>query len=131
MRHVITRLSDEGLVVEVFDLEGEPLFDPMTHEPTQAMKDITALFATVFQLVTNKIAINGHVSSRPFVARDTRIWDTSTMRAQIVRGLLETGGLPAERIHRLTGYADRQLVATNPLAARNNRLEFILIRSDR
>ncbi len=131
MRHVITRLSDEGLVVEVFDLEGEPLFDPMTHEPTQAMKDITALFATVFQLVTNKIAINGHVSSRPVVARDTRIWDTSTMRAQIVRGLLETGGLPAERIHRLTGYADRQLVATNPLAARNNRLEFILIRSDR
>ena len=65
------------------------------------------------------------------MARDTRIWDTSTMRAQIVRGLLETGGLPAERIHRLTGYADRQLVATNPLAARNNRLEFILIRSDR
>ena len=28
MRHIATRLTDEGLVIEIFDVEGAPLFKP-------------------------------------------------------------------------------------------------------
>jgi chemotaxis protein MotB len=42
--------------------------------------------------------------------------------------LLESGGLAARRIHRVTGHADRKLAVANPMAARNNRIEIILLR---
>ena len=34
MRHIVSRVTDEGLVVEVFALEGSPLFLPRSDTPT-------------------------------------------------------------------------------------------------
>ena len=37
LRHIVTRVTDEGLIVELFDLPGEVLFQPRTDTPTPVM----------------------------------------------------------------------------------------------
>ena len=78
--------------------------------------------------VTNPIAVNGFVRSQPVVRADNPIWPLSSARADTVRNLLETSGMPPDRIRRVTGHADRKPVATNPMSIRNNRVEVTLLR---
>lgn len=126
-RHVVTRLTDEGLVVEVFDIPGAPLFDGET-EPTAQMQDIAAAISEVFRLVTNEIAIQGHTASVPLAVRDNPVWERSAARADRVRQLLTGSNIAPERMQRVTGFADRKPVLTDRLSERNNRIEVILLR---
>lgn len=130
LRHVQTRLTDEGLVVELSDLEGEPLFTGRTDAPTALAIELTEVVAKVFGLVENPVAINGHIAALPEVLIEDPSWDLSASRAMRTRQLLEHAGMDPGRTLRVTGYADRKLGYRNPMAARNNRIELILIRSD-
>jgi len=130
LKHVATRLTDEGLIVEIFDLPGLPLFKVGTTTPTATMKDLARMLAELFRLVTNGVAIEGHIRALPIVLAHDPSWDLSTSRAQAVRGLLQGDGLPAARVQRVTGWGNRRPVTENPMAVRNNRVEVILLRSD-
>ncbi len=129
-RHVTTRLTDEGLIIEIFDLDGAPLFAPGTAEPEPVTREIAAMLTRVVGLVGNGIAVSGHVRAAPEVLKVNPSWDLSTTRAQAMRVLLEEGGLADARVRRVTGEADREPVAANPMAVRNNRVEIVLLRSD-
>jgi chemotaxis protein MotB len=131
LRHVVTEVSDEGLVVELFDLEGVPLFVGDTAEPSAVLRDLATMLADVFALTTNSLAVQGHVRSYPIMLIDNPVWDLSAERAQVMRGLLEGKGLDPKRVQRVTGFADRMPATGNPMAARNNRLEVVLLRRDR
>jgi chemotaxis protein MotB len=130
-RHILTRVTDEGLVIELFDLEGAPLFEEKTAQPTKLMQDLVILLASISQLVENAIAVEGHTKSKPIVLASNPVWDLSTERANQMRILLQEKGVAGERMRRVTGHADREPVAQNPMSVRNNRLEVILLRSDR
>ena len=129
MRHIVTRITDEGLVIEMFDLEDIPLFEPGTDRPRQILSDLVALVAGTARSVTNGIAIGGHVSAVPIVRIRSEVWETSAARATAVRGLLESTGIDPARVKRVTGHADREPVVTDTMAARNNRIEVILLRA--
>lgn len=131
LEHIVTRITDEGLVVELFSLEGAPLFDPSSAEPTQLMRDLTTLVASIARSVTNKIAIGGHVRAVPLMLQENPNWDLSTERSRRVRLLLEENDTPAKRISRITGHADREPVLPDPMAIRNDRMEIILLREKR
>ena len=81
-------------------------------------------------IVKNKIAIGGHVASRPVVALVESPWTVSTARAQATRELLEGAGTSAGRIHRVTGHGDRNPVTVNGMAPRNSRVEIVLLRNE-
>lgn len=129
-RHIVTRLTDEGLIVEIFDLDDEPLFRGDTSEPTEITREMAGMLARVFALATNGVAVEGHIRALPAVLRDNPSWDLSADRAMRMRTLLEAEGLSAARVRRVTGHADRAPAVRNPMASRNNRLEVILLRSD-
>ena len=129
-RHILTRVTDEGLIVEFFDLEEEPLFARDSTNPMPITQEIAAMIARVFGLVGNEIAINGHIQAYPEMLRKNPAWELSTARAQGMRSLLESKGIAPERVQRVTGFADRKLaLEARPLAPRNNRLELILLRN--
>ncbi len=130
LRHVVTRITDEGLVIEIFDLEGTPLFLAETAEPTEMTREIAALLADVLGLATNDVAVNGHVRSYPITLRNDPTWDLSTERAQALRQLLEAKALPTTRIARITGHANRKPATADPTALRNNRIEITLLRKN-
>lgn len=129
-RHIVTRVTDEGLIVEMFDLDGEPLFIGDTDTPAPILKEMATMLTGVFGLVENDVAVNGHIRALPEVLRNNPSWDLSTARAMRVRAMLEADGLIPRRLQRVTGYADRKPALRNPMAPRNNRLEVILLRSD-
>ncbi|MFZ5709251.1 MAG: flagellar motor protein MotB [Pseudomonadota bacterium] len=129
LRHVTTRVTDEGLIVELFDLEGEPLFVADGAEPSPVTKQAVEMVARVFALAANPVAVNGHVRARPDIFRVNPNWTLSADRAQRIRAMLEEAGLDPGRSARVTGFGDRRPALPNPAAAGNNRIEIILLRS--
>ena len=131
MRHVVTRVTDEGLVVEVFALPGRPLFEPDAEggeRPTETLRAIAGVLAGGFALVRNEVAVGGHVAARPLPLRSDPAWAVSQARADATRGLLEASGLAPRRTARVTGHADRRPATADPMAARNDRVEVVLLR---
>ena len=131
LSHVVTKVTDEGLVIDVFDTADSPLFDADSAQPTQTLAEIAALLAEVMAMTSNAVAVEGYVRTYPITLIKSPIWDLSAARAQALRQLLQQSGLDQSRIARISGHADRQPVTANPMAVRNNRVEVILLRADR
>jgi chemotaxis protein MotB len=129
LAHVQTRLTDEGLIIEIYSRPGQVIFDPITGDPAPWLPELATAMASLFDTVTNAVAIAGHVAAEPVVVASETRWRTSTDRAQAFRAMLEAAGLPPRRIVRVTGHADREAVTDNPMALRNERLEIILLRN--
>lgn len=128
LRHVMTRVTDEGLVIELFDLPDAPVFAPETAEPMPVMDLLAAVLADVLTIVVNPLAIEGHTRRYPVVQRVDPGWPLSQARPRAFQASLESRGLDPQRVARITGHADRRPVHANPMAVRNNRLEVIVLR---
>jgi chemotaxis protein MotB len=130
LRHIVTRVTDEGLVIEIFDLPDNPLFGGESGVPQPVMVELLRMIARILELVTNEVAVSGFTQAQPVVLVDNPVWRLSTNRANQVRLLLQSGGTDPVRMVRVSGYADRKPVARNPMAAGNNRIEIVLLRPD-
>jgi chemotaxis protein MotB len=131
LRHVVTKVTDEGLVIEIFDLPDAPLFDEATGDAMPVTLAMADLLAEMLNLTSNKIAVSGFLRSLPVTLIENPVWNQSAERAQTMRVLLETSGVDPERMQRISGFADRKPVVSDPAAVRNNRVEIILLRRDR
>lgn len=131
LRHVITRVTDEGVVIELYDLEDVRLFKDRTADPQLVTEALASVLARVLNMTTNQIAVNGHMHSIPIPIAHNPLWEVSAERAQVMRRLLERSGVMTARVQRVGGFADRKPVSANPAALRNNRIEIILLRRDR
>ena len=131
LRHVVTKVTDEGLVIEIFDLPDAPLFNEDTGAAMPVTLAMADLLAETLNLTSNEIAVSGHLRSHPVTLIDNPVWDQSAERAQAVRIMLETAGIDPERIQRISGFADRKPAVSDPAAVRNNRIEIILLRRNR
>ncbi|SFT57183.1 flagellar motor protein MotB [Sedimentitalea nanhaiensis] len=129
LKHIVTRVTDEGLIIELFAVDGAPLFEEGGNTPTPLLRDLTQIVSRVSGLVSNGIAVTGHIRAHPVVLADSPVWELSTARADRARLLLEAAGTAPDRLRRVTGLADRQPAVRNPMANRNNRIEVILLRN--
>jgi chemotaxis protein MotB len=123
--HIRTRLTDEGLIIEVFDIDGSPLFEPATARPTLTLERIVAMIGSVLETTVNPVAVAGHIGA-PSPGVDP--WTLSADRAQAVRTRLVAAGVRAPRIARVAGHADRRLANEDPTDPRNRRIEITLLR---
>ncbi|HAW45787.1 MAG TPA: chemotaxis protein MotB [Roseovarius sp.] len=129
LRHIVTRVTDEGLIIEIFDVGDATLFVSDQSEPTDTLREIARVIATVATPIVNDIAIAGHTRARPVTLVDNPVWDLSAARANRTRILLEDSGIARARMRRLTGHADRSPATADPMSPRNNRLEVTFLRS--
>lgn len=124
LRHIRTRVTDEGLIIEIFDIEGSPLFVEETDRPNLVLNRLVALIGRVLGRTTNPVAVTGHVGASS--APDP--WLLSSARAHFVRGGLVDAGLASGRIARVTGKANREPATAGPDNPRNRRIEITLLR---
>lgn len=127
-RHVVTRMTDEGLVIELGDLTDQPLFVDDTGQPQPVLSELTRIIGRVIARTRNPVAISGHVRAYPETLVNSPVWSLSDARAHAVRNLLERSELDHRRIQRVSGYADRKGKTANPMDPANNRIEVILLR---
>lgn len=130
LRHIVTRVTDEGLVIELFDIDDATLFKGQTDQPTDLLTALSAMLSRALVIVRNPVAIGGHVAAQPVVRLDNTVWSLSADRADAMRRLLENHGMPAIRVARVTGHADRELSTSDPMSPQNNRLEVVLLRTE-
>ncbi len=128
-QHIVTRISDEGLVIEIFEREGAPLFAP-DGTPRAELEQLVRPIVEALGVVVNGVAFEGHVASPPLVLRSRDPWTAAVSRADRVRELLEEGGLDGDRARRVVGYGDTDPVTSDPMAIRNNRIEIVLLREN-
>ena len=127
LRHVDIRLTDEGLVIELFDRPGAPLFTP-DNLPTDLYLRLVSAMARASAAVTNPMAVEAHSRAEPVVLRDDPTWSTTQARAQATREMLVRAGADEGRFARSTAHADREPVSGNPMSERNNRIEIVFLR---
>ncbi|MEL6953065.1 MAG: flagellar motor protein MotB [Pseudomonadota bacterium] len=128
LRHVQTRLTDEGLIIEIFSLPDAPLFDS-DGRTVEWLPILSSVIADLFGTVTNQVAVHGYVAAQPLVRASQDRFELSIERAASMRRLLEENGLPSQRLERLSGHGDRRPATQDPLAIRNDRIEIILLRN--
>lgn len=128
MKHIFTEVTDEGLVVELFGTRTSPLFDEKG-EATPLLRELSAVLVQTSKMVKNSVAIEGHTAAYPIVVARNPKWDVSADRADIFRRLMLENGMSERRVSRVTAHADREPKVSNPMDARNNRLEIIFLRS--
>ncbi len=131
LQHVSTRVTDEGLIIDIFDLPDSPLFELGTNQPTEKLYALLEMISRVLGTVTNDIAVTGHVDTQPEVAGGPDGFALTGGRALIANAVMGEHGVEAARFSRLTGASDRDPVGDGAPGYRNRRLEITLLRSDR
>lgn len=127
LQHIRARVTDEGLIIEIFDRSGRPLFEQGSDTPTVELQAILTAIAQVAATVTNKIALSGHSFVSGPEADDAN-WQLSVNRAEVARRLISQAGVERRRISRVMGMADRKKAFDDRGDVRNNRLEITLLR---
>ena len=129
LRHIRTRVTRDGLVIDIFDTDGAPLFERGSSTPTPMLRALVEVVASVAQLVTNDVSLTGHTDAAAFSkGGDDGNWSLSSDRAHTARRLMIESGLDAGRIAEVSGKAATQPVAEDPLDPRNRRVEITLLR---
>ncbi|MEP0209272.1 MAG: flagellar motor protein MotB [Paracoccaceae bacterium] len=128
IEHIITKVTDEGFVIEIFALPDAPIFERDGITPTALLKAIAQMIVETTQIVSNGFSIEGFVPTQPIVIAENSVWSQSSDQATAMRILLEKEGIESNRMLRVIGHADREPAVEDPMAVRNNRLEIVLLR---
>lgn len=131
LKHVSSRVTDEGLIIDVFDLPDSPLFEPGTNQPTTKMFALLEMISRVLGTVSNSISISGHIDKEPELSGGPGGFALTGGRALIAQSIMVEHGLEDQRFERLTGASNRKPVGDGAPAYRNRRLEITLLRRDR
>ena len=127
--HLLVKLSPEGIIVEIIDREGEPLFALGRYEATEIMDSLLAATAEHISSVRNPIQIIGHTDNLSFrneAGFDN--WDLSAARANTARRVLVEQGVPASRIKEVAGRAATDPLFTEfPSAPENRRISIVIL----
>jgi chemotaxis protein MotB len=122
--------TPEGLRIQIVDQDQLSMFALGSAAPNPQTRQLLAEVAKVVAKLPNRIAVSGHTDSTPYSASSNYTnWELSTDRAQASRRMLVDDGLPAQRIQRVMGKADREpLIANDPASPRNRRISIVLLR---
>jgi chemotaxis protein MotB len=130
LKHIQTRMTPDGLVIELVDADDSPLYELGSSKPSPTMEMLLEVVASVIGEVRNNVAIVGHTDAKPYSgARDYTNWELSTDRANMARRLMVRAGMNPRQIAQVSGKADTEPLADNPLAPQNRRISITLLRS--
>ncbi len=127
----ISVITDErGIVIRIMD---KAFYDTGKADLKEKARATLDKIGPVIKNLPNEIRIEGHTDNVPINTYEFRSnWELSVRRAtEVVRYLVERGGIPPERIS-AAGYAEYRPVAENDSEenrALNRRIEIIVVRN--
>lgn len=127
LEHIVTRVTDEGLIVELYETEVGRLFDERAN-PTPLLEQLALMVVRAAEAIPNQMAVEGHTPAYPRALAEDPAWTLSAERAAAFQSLLVAYGLDAQRVNRLTSHGDREPTQDNPMSIRNSRIEIVFLR---
>ena len=123
-------ITPDGLRVQIVDDFNRPMFALGSSQVQPYMRDILREIGSVLNDVDSRIALSGHTDSAQYAGgeRGYSNWELSADRANASRRELIAGGLANDKVVRVMGLADSNLMvptdAKNPL---NRRISIIVL----
>ncbi len=125
---IIVDVFEGGVRIQIVDMVGKEIFRIGSAEMTPIAREIVKIVSENIKDLPNRIAVEGHTDASPFVGGKITNWELSTDRASFARRELERNGIDPEKIARVVGYADTELlIKDNPRDPRNRRISIILL----
>ncbi len=125
---VALEITDEGLRIELLDLDNSHFFDLGSANLKAETQKLLKLVAQELGKVPNHITVEGHTDSLPYGSKNYTNWELSADRANAARRLLESTGTGTGQITSVRGYADRQLrYPKEPNNVQNRRVSIIVM----
>jgi chemotaxis protein MotB len=127
-KQVLIDQLENGLRIQIVDLEGRPMFNPGSAVPTERCKQILKVVSESIKGLDIRIAVEGHTdSSGSKKGRDSN-WELSSARASTARKMLENNEIDQSLIAKVVGYADTDLLYKDkPTDPQNRRISLILM----
>ena len=127
---VVIQDTPEGLKIDIIDDQKQPMFLPGGSVLSENGRKILDTMARVIAKSPNNISIHGHTdASGPTANPQYTNWELSADRANAARRFLTTTQLEPERIVKVVGAADKDLLTPQePSSPRNRRITIILVR---
>jgi chemotaxis protein MotB len=121
------RESNEGLLINLTDDVNYGMFATGSAEPTPGLVRALDKITPLISQGRGQVIVRGHTDNRAYRSSEYDNWRLSTARAHMAYHMLIRGGLDAQRIERIEGYADRRPKTPNdPSAAQNRRIELLI-----
>jgi chemotaxis protein MotB len=127
--HLNFVITADGLKIELHDLDGKPMFSQGQTNFEDYAKTIMAWLSNELNQYPNQVEIIGHTDSQPYEGTPKYSnWELSADRANATRRALIDAGMSAEKVMRVIGVADTELLDKNDsYDASNRRIEIVVL----
>lgn len=121
-------ITPEGLRIELLETEKGMFFESGSATPTGNGRELLAKLASELAKIKNTLLIEGHTDAKPFAANASYTnWELSADRANAARRIIQEGGVSADQLMQVRGFADRRLRKPgSPNDASNRRVTLIV-----
>jgi chemotaxis protein MotB len=119
--------ESEGVLISLTDDFRFGMFSTSSAQPTPELVLVMEKVAKILAQHPGDLVIRGHTDGRQYKSQKNNNWRLSMSRAQIAYHMLVRGGVKENRVDRIEGHADRDLLnPSDPNAAQNRRIEILL-----
>jgi chemotaxis protein MotB len=131
-KHIMIEETKQGLNIEIVDQDGRSMFAEGSKEPNDRTRRVIQRLAGPLRATAFRLSISGHTAAARLPPQPGYgPWELSADRANAVRKLLESEGLPTSHIYMVAGKADTQpLFPDDPYLAANRRVTITLMREE-
>lgn len=121
------KATSEGLLIVLNDASSHPMFAIGSAKPTPALIEVIDTVGKILATQDGRVVVRGYTDARRYKSLNFDNWQLSTARAHMASYILMRGGLDESKIQKIEGYGSSEPIdATDPLAAANRRVEFLL-----
>lgn len=121
-------VTADGLKIELRDMENKPMFTTGKADFVDYSKKIIAWLGVELNKYPNRVVIIGHTDTAPYESEEYNNWDLSVDRANAARRSLIKYGMGKDKIIRVIGVGDIDLLnKNNGLDPSNRRIEIVVL----
>jgi chemotaxis protein MotB len=125
--HIDMTVTNEGLRIELSESASGTFFESGKAKISEGGEELLIVLAEELGKLPNKLAIEGHTDSKPYVAGSNYgNWELSSDRANAARRLLQLHGIRLDQVTQVRGFADQRLRKKDPLDPANRRISLIV-----
>jgi chemotaxis protein MotB len=131
-KHIMLEETKQGLNIEIVDQDGRSMFPEGGKEPYERTRKLLQKIAPQLKAMPYRLSIVGHTASTKVAPKPGYgPWELSADRANAVRQILESEGIPSGNIFMVAGKADTDpLFPDDPYMSPNRRVTVTLMREE-